>query len=144
MSPTALLIVAGGRTCAIPLPHVIEIMRPLPITPIIQAPPFTLGAAVVRGSAVPVVDVAAMLGAAAGAVGRFVSVRAGERRAVLAVESVAGLASFAPAEFEALPPLLSEPSQPDVIAALVSRDRELYLVLDAARLVPDGIERNIA
>ena len=47
--------------CALPLVHVLEVMRPLPLEKVEPAPAFLLGLAVIRGEPLPVVDVAALL-----------------------------------------------------------------------------------
>ena len=65
---------AGDRVCAVPLAHVSEVMRPLPIEPLAGAPPFVPGLAIVRGKATPVVDLTAVLAdgaASTGAGGRM-------------------------------------------------------------------------
>ena len=50
----ALLVRAGGRLCAVPLPQVVEVVRALPIDAIPGAPAFVRGLTIVRGRAVPV------------------------------------------------------------------------------------------
>src|SRR5688500_13404284 len=98
---------ARGLQCAIPLAYVLEIMRPLPIDPIANAPSFMLGVAVVRGAAVPVVDCGAFVQAEAPAGHtRWTSVRAGERTAILAFEAILGVREL-PADSDGLPPLLA-------------------------------------
>ena len=44
---------------ALPLEHVVETMRPLPVEPLGDAPRFILGLSIVRGEPIPVVDVGA-------------------------------------------------------------------------------------
>jgi purine-binding chemotaxis protein CheW len=58
----ALIIQLQGRICAVPLTHVIETMRPLPIQQLAGVPSFIKGVAIVRGIATPVVDLSAVLG----------------------------------------------------------------------------------
>jgi purine-binding chemotaxis protein CheW len=76
----ALLTRVGGRLCAVPLAHTVETMRLLPVSPLGDAPPFVRGLAIIRGAAVPVVDLGALLGEPAGAVTRLVLVRVDESR----------------------------------------------------------------
>jgi purine-binding chemotaxis protein CheW len=128
---------AGGKQLALPLADVVEVMRPLPVARLEGAPGFVLGAAVVRGSPVPVLDAAALVGAEPGprVVSRFVSLRVGSRRAALAVETVAGVHALDPRELKPVPPLLRDAAG-GLADAIGSLDRELLLVLGAARLVP--------
>ena len=124
------------RLCALPLEHVVETLRPLPVEPVAGAPPFVLGLAVIRGAPLPVVDSARLLGADDARAGRFVTVNAGNRRVALAVDCVLGVRAVAPESLHALPPLLHQ-ADTDVIAAIGLLDAELLLVLRSARLLPD-------
>jgi chemotaxis signal transduction protein len=51
-----LVVGVKGRLCAVPLSHVIEIMRPLPVEPISSVPSFVQGISIIRGIPTPVVD----------------------------------------------------------------------------------------
>lgn len=126
-----------GRRCALALEHVVETMRPLPISPFAGAPDFVLGVAIVRGAPTPVVDLAALLGGGRRTPGRFVTVKAGERRVALAVERVAGV-HMLPAADGVIPPLLRE-ARADVVAGVSTLDAELLVVIRAARIVPDEV-----
>ncbi len=149
---TVLVVRAGDRLCALPIASVVETMRPLPVTPLADAPAYVRGVAIVRGEPVPVVDLAAFVGVGAGAgavrgaPARFVSVRAGGRAAALAVAGVVGVASLNPAGARRMP-LLGEACA-GALAALRARDDDLLLVLAAARLVPEdaiaAVERSEA
>lgn len=130
------LLRVAGRACALRVGDVREVMRPQPIEPLAGAPPFVMGLAVVRGEAVPVLDLASLLGAEASAVTRFVTVKAGDRQVALAVGEVIGFSQNL-AEGQALPPLaVSAQSALEAVGAL---DRELLSVLGAARLVPESV-----
>jgi purine-binding chemotaxis protein CheW len=132
-----LVVRAGERLCALPIGSVVETMRPLPVTSLAGAPPYVRGVAIVRGEPVPVVDLAALVGAggAPGAPARFVSVRAGGRAAALAVAGVVGVTRLEP-EGERRMPLLADACA-GTLSALRTRDDDLLLVLGAARLVPE-------
>jgi purine-binding chemotaxis protein CheW len=132
---SSLICRVGTRLCSLPLTHVVETLRPLPVEPVAGAPPGVLGLAVIRGSAVPVVDVARLLGAAGVRAERFVTVMVGDRRVALAVDRVLGVRAVAPESLQVLPPLLGADS--DVVAAIGLLDSELLLVLRSARLLPD-------
>ena len=133
----ALLVRAGGRVCALPLAAVVETMRPLRVEPLAGAPDFVLGLAIVRGAPVPVVDLGACLSGERGPAGltRFVTLRLGERRVSVALEAVIGVRSLDRAALEGAPALLGD-GRSGAIAAIGRLDRELLLVLDAARILP--------
>jgi len=124
--------------CALPLEHVEEVMRPLPVEPIAGAPSFVRGLAVVRGAPTPIVDAAALLHGAASRPTRFVSLKTGSRRTVLAVDAVVGVAELPPGSSGALPPLF-EGAGSESIASVGALDTELLLVVRSARLVPDEV-----
>jgi purine-binding chemotaxis protein CheW len=135
----SLLVVAGSSTYAIPIAHVVETMRPLPIETIAGAPSFVLGLAVVRGKPVPVVDLEAVVGAGrTRSIARFVALKLGERSVALAVGAVIGMRELGEARVMEMPPLLREATT-DVIDAIGVLDRELLLVLRASRLLPEEI-----
>jgi purine-binding chemotaxis protein CheW len=129
----------GGLVCAFPIEHVIETMRPLPVEPIGRAGDAGLagldGLALIRGAAVPVVDARRLLGVAGEPAGRFVLVRAAERRVAVAVDAVVAVRRIELETLAGLPPLLGG-AQRDCIAAIGTGDAGLLVVLDAARLIP--------
>jgi purine-binding chemotaxis protein CheW len=137
LSPTEnrawLLCRQGGSRIALPAAQVLETMRPLPTDAVPEMPPFVLGLAVVRGSAVPVVDAGTLLGRVGDTVGRWVTVSLGERRVALAVESVEGVQRLPSGTLERLPPLLRGASE-RVVAAVQALDGQLLVVLEAGRL----------
>jgi purine-binding chemotaxis protein CheW len=134
-----LVALAGGKRLALALGDVIEVMRPLPVSKLAGVPPFVLGAAVVRGVPVPVIDAGALLGETGPRTcTRFVSLRLGARRAALAVDALVGVRALEDADLKTMPPLLR-----DVVAgvadAIGSLDEDLLLVLRAGKLVPEQV-----
>lgn len=129
----------GTRLCGIPLKHVIETMRPLPVEPLGNAPTFVDGLALIRGLPTPVLDAQRLLGGAAEqkARARYVTLRLGERCAALAVDAVLGVRQIDSTELHELPALLRDSS--DRITALGTLDHELFVVLEQARLVPETV-----
>jgi len=134
----------GGMTCAFPIQHVVETMRPLPIEPIGRSADEALalidGVAMIRGAAVPVVDARKLLGVTGGQATRFVVVRAGERRIALVVDAVLDVVRIDPGALSGLPPLMGGASRGS-ISAIGARDAGLLVVLDAARVLPDDTWR---
>ncbi|HEX7663718.1 MAG TPA: chemotaxis protein CheW [Polyangiaceae bacterium] len=131
-----LLCRVGAATCFVPLTHVVETMRPLPIRALANAAPFVLGVAIVRGAATMVVDAAMLLSAPSSrtAPSRFVLLRVGRRAVALAVDEVVGIRDVTSASFVDLPPLLRAMSS-DAVRAIGTLDQELTVVLQAAKLV---------
>ena len=128
-----------ARLCAFPLRHLVEIMRPLPITRLSGTADFVLGLSVIRGVPTPVVDLGGLLfGAEPAEPARFVTLRLGEgRSAALALEEVLGVRDLSDTSGP-LPPLLAGASA-EAISSVASLDAELLLVLEAARVVPDSV-----
>lgn len=133
-----LLCTVGRWVCALPVAVVIETMRPLPLEALAGTPAFVLGLAVIRGRPVPVLDLGHMLGgghASAAPITRFVTVRVGQREVACAVAATIGVRRIPTEQLGRLPLLLRE-AEAEVVATVGSLDRELLLVLDAARLMP--------
>ena len=137
----SLICRARTRLCALPLEHVVETMRPLPIEKLAGMPSFVRGLSVIRGIPVPVVDAGALFGTDEGAGStRFVTLRTGQRQVALSVEEVLGVRSF-PAESVAdLPPLLRDGGS-ELISALGLLDADLLFVLRAGA---DPVRRGLA
>jgi purine-binding chemotaxis protein CheW len=133
-----LLCRAGTHLCAVPLDHVAETMRELPIQTIAGAPQYVRGLCIVRGSPVPVVDTGLLFGDQASRCGRLVTIRAGDRTIALAVEAVLGIRSIAAEAFNDLPPLLRDAAT-ETIAAIGTLDAELLFVLRSARIIPENV-----
>lgn len=136
-----LLCGVAGRFCAVPIEHVVETMRPLPIEAVAGAPDFVLGVAIVRGAALPVVDAARLVGsntASATPSGRFVTLRVDARHVVLAVESVAGVRRLPATSIAELPPLLRDATV-DLVETLGALDARLLVVLRAMHLVTESL-----
>jgi purine-binding chemotaxis protein CheW len=124
------------RLCAVPLEHVVETMRPLPVEVVAGSPHFVRGLAVIRGAPVPVIDTACLLGAEDAPVNRFVTLAVDGRRIALEVGSVLGVRAVPADSLHRLPPLLHEAGA-DIVAAIGLLDAELLVVLHSTRLLPD-------
>lgn len=125
--------------CALPLAHVVETLRPLPVEPLAGAPAFVQGLCVIRGEPRPVVDAARLLSTPAPGepptTARFVTVRTGAQQVALAVDAVLGVRTVPPESLQDLPPLLQEACA-EAVAAIGRLDAELLLVLRSSRLLP--------
>jgi purine-binding chemotaxis protein CheW len=134
---------SNGYWCALPLASVAEIMRPLPFEPLAEMPQFVLGMSVIRGMPVPIVDAARLLGATTlSPPQRVVTLKVGERRVGLAVESVTGVRALPAASLDEIPPLLRKAGD-EVVSAISTLDAQLLLVLQGARIVPDSVWESI-
>ena len=142
-----LLCRVDGRRCGIPLSHVIETLRPLPIQPMADTPAFVLGLSVIRGAPIPVLDAASLLGgegpSPSSTPTRFVVLRVSERRVAMAVGAVLGVQTLDRSSLSALPPLLRNAGR-EMVSALGSSDGELLVILESVRLVPDPVWRRLA
>ncbi len=141
-----LLCRIGSRIGALALKDVRETMRPLRIEPLPGMPPFVLGAAIVRGFPAPVVDAGRLLKPLASPSppvisspsARFVSLKLGERTAVLAVDAVLDIRPLAAGMAADIPPLMRETGA-EQMAVIGALDAQLLFVLEAARLVPEPV-----
>jgi len=123
--------------CALPLEHVVETMRPLPVEIVGGAPEFVSGLSIIRGVPLPVVDTGSLLGAGESLPTRFVTVKAGKRLVALAVDAVLGLRAISADSLHELPPLLGD-ARAELITGIGAIDSELLLVLRTARVVPES------
>ena len=136
---TSLLCRVRERLCSLPLEHVVETMRPLPVQSLAGAPAFVLGMSIIRGAAIPVVDVGLVLGTDdPPKPTRLVTVRSGENQVALSVEEVLGVRELTLTSLRGLPPLLGEAAA-DVVYAIGTLDTNLLFALQAARIVPDSV-----
>jgi purine-binding chemotaxis protein CheW len=132
----------GTRLCALSLIDVVETMRPLPVEPVAGAPEFVRGVSIIRGSSMPLVDAAHLLGAEGATARRFVTLRSQGGMVALAVDEVLGVRVLPLDALRASPPLLSE-ARAGVVRALGTLDQQLLVVLEAARLVPESVWESI-
>jgi purine-binding chemotaxis protein CheW len=134
----ALLCQVGSLICALPLQHISETMRPLPLEPFNGMPPYVDGLSIIRGAPVPVVDLARLLGnESAARRTRLVVVKVQGRRVALSVERVIGIRALDTSRSGALPPLLGN-ARSDFVSAVGSLDAHLLVVLESGRILPDS------
>jgi len=135
----ALIVEIESRVCALPLAHVIETMRPLPIESLADVPSFVSGVAIIRGIPTPVVDLAAVLGTPNEAAERFVTMRVGDKQVALSVNAVLGVRDLdTMMTSQKLPPLLQRASK-DLVETIGTLDEQLLMVLRAGWELPDEV-----
>ncbi|MEO7036751.1 MAG: chemotaxis protein CheW [Polyangiaceae bacterium] len=135
---STLLCQVGSLVCGLPLEHIIETLRPLPLLPFDGMPPFVSGLSVIRGAPVPVVDLGRLLGNEQSATrGRWVLARTQDRRVALAVEQVIGVRTLSTPSLSALPPLLGEASA-EFVSRVGALDVRLLVVLESGRVLPES------
>lgn len=132
----ALVFRISGRLYSLPLAQVVETMRPLPVQQIHGAPDFVLGATLVRGRPTPVISAARLLGEAAAACRRWITVWTGTRRVALEVDDLLGVRLIPAADDATRQPLL-EGAEFERVATLGRLDGELLRSLQGACLVPE-------
>ena len=139
---SVLVVRIDTRLAALPLRDVIETMRPLPVEGLPGTPPSVLGLSIIRGAAVPVLDLRLLLGLRAAPCTRFVTTRLGERCVALAVDEVVGMRDIPTSSLESLPPLLGE-AHSELVTSIAALDRELLMVLRASRRLLDPIDEAV-
>jgi len=147
MAPTksALLVFrAHPYLCGVPLLHVLETMRPLPIADLNGMPGFVLGLSVIRGTPIPVVDAGSLLGKGRNRqITRFVTLRIGDGRWIaLAVGEVLGIREMGQALLQEIPPLLQSAGS-DAIEAICSLEAELLIVLQASKILCEDVWQSL-
>jgi purine-binding chemotaxis protein CheW len=143
----------GTGLCAMPVRQVLETMRPQPLRPLADAPPYVVGVSVIRGAPVPVVDLAALVHGCREEPTRLLTVRAGDpsHTVALAVTEVVGVASIPAGSWDALSPLLGVAGTPPAgdtgpaaVRSVGVAETEIVLLLDGARTVPDDVWQALA
>jgi purine-binding chemotaxis protein CheW len=135
----ALIVGLKSCVCAVPLTHVIETMRPLPVEPVSGVPSFVQGISIIRGIPTPVVDLGAVLGTPSERAERFVMLRVGERQVALSVNAVLGVRDLDTiVTIRELPPLLQRASK-DVVETIGTLDEQVLMVLRAGWELPDEV-----
>jgi purine-binding chemotaxis protein CheW len=134
-----LIVALKSCVCAVPLMHVIETMRLLPVEPISGVPSFVQGIAIIRGIPTPVVDLGAILGMPNESEKRFVTLRIGEKQVALSVNAVLGVRDLDTiVVVRELPTLLQRASK-DVVETIGTLDEQVLMVLRAGWELPSEV-----
>lgn len=135
----AVVFSVGPRIAALPVEHVEEVMRPLPLERLKSEQPFAAGVAFIRGRPVPVIDVESLFGdVPAENINRFITVRVGSRAVALAVSNVLGVWDEHSLDLQEVPPLL-EGAAAGAIEAVGRLDEQLLTLLHTGKLVPEEL-----
>ena len=128
-----------GTDYAVPISNVLEIGRPLPITPVPNVPDWVLGVSNVRGDIVSMIDLRQFLGLARldqGAMTRLIVVRGTVEEVVvgLRVDQVKGICGLNP-EAVVAPTSVAEGGATPYLRGVTERDNRLLAVFDLDRLL---------
>lgn len=128
-----LLVRAADAIVGIPADVVREVMRVPDLRPLPSDIAAVLGAAVIRGSAVSVLDLRRLIGLDdATCPARLVSIRIGTRLIALATDAVIGIARLDETQASA------QRLAADAVSRLTVRDHELVLLLETLRAIPEA------
>lgn len=133
-----LVVRTANRVCALPLAHVIETMRELPIEPLAGVPLFVRGVSIIRGIATPVVDSGVLLAEIRCSAERFVTFRAGEKQVALAVDAILGVREIEFSSIPEVPPLLRRAPR-DLIEKMSTLDGQFLAVLRSGWELPEEV-----
>jgi purine-binding chemotaxis protein CheW len=122
---------------ALPIACVVEVTRVALMQQVLDMPAFVLGAAMLRGELLPVVNAAWFVSAERSQPRRLITLRVGERKVALAVDDVVGCFDLDRRSMQDVPPLLASCRQ--AVAQLTTLDHQLLMILETARLVPEHV-----
>lgn len=136
-----LLCRLASSWCALGLDGLGEVMRPQPVDRVAGLPEFVEGLAMIRGLAVPVVNLPQLLCGVTSPEGskeRFVTAQSDGHALALRVDEVAGIFPMTPETWHALPTLL-EGIHGDHLAALGSlHNGDLVMLLKRTNLLSEA------
>ncbi len=136
-SRIAVVWTVGGRRYAFPLEAVIEVLRPVWVTPVPDAPEHVLGLIQLRHAVVPVFDLRARFDRVQSDfmyMNRFVIVSVGDRAVALVVDEVIDLVEFGDRDVHGRDAFATT-TLPPVVAAVLSLDGQLVALLDLSSVV---------
>ena len=135
----------GRETYGVPIAMVREIVRPLEITPVPDAPAHVEGVVNLRGRIIPVIDLRKRFREAeivAGKKNRILVVEAGERVAGLLVDAASEVLKIPRSAIEPPPEVLQQEGL-DYITGMGKRDGRLIVLVDLEKLMQRGELRRL-
>lgn len=133
MSAEHLLAQVRAERYAIPVEHLCEVAAAVEPAPVPGAPAAVLGVMNVRGDVLPVVDLGAVLGLAAGDPGAVAVVEHAGRRAALAVDELVDVLPLTASTTDAEPPLTGSVLLDGRLTGIVDVAAVLDAVAEGAR-----------
>lgn len=132
--------------CAIPLKHVSEVMRPLPLDKFASLPHFYAGVSVIRGIPTPVLDLKKTLGVddeeTPSRRERFVLVDSEKQKIACLVDEVLGIEDIDP-QFITKTLGFFQKANRDLITGMGTLDQKLLLVLESLVTLPEEFRKDL-
>lgn len=128
-----LAIRLGSEDYLVPVDRVREVLKLREATPVPHAMDHVTGVISLRGTVLPVIDLAKRLGLAAGTrddKSRIVVVGLDDEDAGLVVDRVAGVVRFPPGAVEAVPETVEQGAGAEYLSGIVRREGKLFILLD--------------
>ena len=129
---------------ALPLDHVVRVLRMVAITPVPEMPEWVLGIINMAGQTLPVLDPRRLFSQKnqdPELQDRILILQVQEQTVAVVVDEVLSILEFTSEQIEAPPPALSHSL---ALAATIQQDDALVMVLDVYRLLPEKIEGNFS
>lgn len=128
-----LAVCLGGEDYLVPVERVREVLKVREATPVPHAKEHVTGVISLRGTVLPVIDLARRLGTAAGArddKSRIVVVGLDDEDAGLIVDRVTGVVRYPAGAVEAVPETVEQGSGAEYLTGIVRKEGKLYILLD--------------
>jgi len=130
------------QSYALPLDHVVRVLRMVAITPVPEMPEWVLGIINMAGQTLPVIDPRCLFGQKSKdpeLQDRILILQIQEQTVAVVVDEVLSIMDFTSEQIESPPPALSSSR---ALAATIQQDDVMIMVLDVYRLLPEKIEGN--
>lgn len=131
----------GSESYAIPVEQVREVLKPWVVTPLPNAPAHVLGVISLRGTILPVIDVAKRLGLSPGVrdeKSRIVVVSLDDEKVGMVADRVTGVVRFAPEVVKPAPATLELGAGAEFLRGLARTNEALYILLDLEKVAGTG------
>jgi len=131
-----LMFRTAGHVAALPISHVAETLRVLPVESLSGAPPYVIGLSIIRGAPTAIVDTALLFGSEPTKHQRTVVVRMGACTIGLAAEEILDVRTFGTDAVARLPSLFGNV---EPVSAVTILDEMLVLILESARIISEEL-----
>lgn len=126
----------GSEEYLVMVEQVKEVLKLRDLTPVPHAPDYVPGVISLRGTVLPVIDLAKRLGLAAAArdeKSRIIVVNLDDEDAGLIVDRVMGVVRFLPDAIQPAPETVEQGAGAEFLKGIVRKDGKLYILLDLAK-----------